>query len=101
MPQIRVRITGTEDASRAIRDLLTSIPGVEHVEEIDDLMPHMDDPDSSSAGLSDDGGPGMHLIEIEAPNDTAVARVREMVEELAFKLEVLAEFETDESDVRE
>lgn len=101
MPQIRVRITGSEDASRAIRDLLTSIPGIEHVEEIDDLMPHMDDPDSSSAGLSDVEGPGMHVIEIEAPNDTAAARVREMVEELAFKLEVLAEFETDEADVRE
>lgn len=101
MPQIRVRITGSEDASRAIRDLLTSIPGIEHVEEIDDLMSHMDDPDSSSAGLSDGEGPGMHVLEVEAPNDTAVQRVRDMVEELAFKLEVLAEFETDESDVRE
>ena len=101
MPQLRIRITGDEDASRAIRDLLTSIPGIEHVEEIDDLMPHMDDPDSSSAGLSDDEGPGTHLLEIEAPNETAVDRVRELVRELAFQLDVLAEFESDESDVRE
>ncbi len=101
MPQIRIRITGSEDSSRAIRDLLSSIPGIEHVEEIADLMPHMDDPDSSSAGLSDVEGPGIHVIEVEAPNDTAAQRVREMVEALAFKLEVLAEFETDESDVRE
>lgn len=101
MPQIRVRITGNEDASRAIRDLLTSIPGIEHVEEIDDLMTHMDDPDSSSAGLTDDEGPGTHLIEIEAPNETAEERVRELVTELAFKLDVLAEFESDGSDARE
>ncbi|KGM52556.1 hypothetical protein N792_05680 [Lysobacter concretionis Ko07 = DSM 16239] len=101
MPQLRIRITGSDDAVRAISDLLTSVPGIEHVEEIDDLMPHMDDPDSSSAGLSDDEGPGMHLIEVEAPNETAVTRVRELVESLAFDLDVLVEFETDEDDVRE
>jgi hypothetical protein len=101
MPQLRIRITGSDDAVRDISDLLTSVPGIEHVEEIDDLMPHMDDPDSSSAGLSDDEGPGMHLIEVEAPNETAVTRVRELVEVLAFDLDVLVEFETDEDDVRE
>lgn len=101
MPKIRIRITGSEDASRAIRDLLTSLPRIEHVEEISDLMPHMDDPDSSSAGLAEDSGPGIHLIEVEAPDDEAALRVRESVEALAFKLEVLAEFVTDESDVRE
>ena len=101
MPQLRIRITGSDDDARAISDLLTSVPGIEHVEEIDDLMPHMDDPDSSSAGLIDDEGPGMHLIEVEAPNETAVTRVRELVESLAFDLDVLVEFETDEDDVRE
>jgi hypothetical protein len=101
MPQLRIRITGSDDAVRAISDLLTSVPGIEHVEEIDDLMPHMDDPESSSAGLSADEGPGMHLIEVEAPNETAVTRVRELVESLAFDLDVLVEFETDEDDVRE
>ncbi|MBK7013665.1 MAG: hypothetical protein IPH43_14350, partial [Xanthomonadales bacterium] len=34
-------------------------------EEIADLMPHMDDPDSASRGLPDDDGPGTHLIRIE------------------------------------
>lgn len=101
MRQIRVRITGGNDASRAIRDLLTSLPGIEHVEEISDLMPHMDDPDSSSAGLTDDQGPGMHVLEVNAPDDAAAERVRETVEALAFKLDVLAEFETDESAPRE
>ena len=101
MPQIRIRITGGEDASRAIRDLLTSIPGIEHVEEISDLMSHMDAADSISGGLMDNAGPGLHVIEVEAPNDDAAQRVRETVEALAFDLDVLAEFETDESDLRD
>lgn len=96
MPQLRIRITGSEDSARAIGNLLTSVPGIEHVEEISDLMPNMDDADSSSAGLPDDQGPGMHLIEVEAPNQTAVTRVREMTEALAFDLEVMVEFESDE-----
>lgn len=96
MPQLRIRITGGEDDARAIGNLLTSVRGIEHVEEISDLMPHMDDPDSSSAGLPDDQGPGMHVLEVEVPNDATVAKVRESVEALAFDLEVMVEFETDE-----
>lgn len=56
MPTLRMRITGTDDDARAIANLLQSIDGIEHVEEVDDLMPHLDDEDSSSAGLSDDEG---------------------------------------------
>ncbi len=68
MPQLRIRIIGSEDDLRAVVDLLQSLEGIEHVEEVADLMPHMDDEDSSSAGLSDDLGPGAHDIEVEAPN---------------------------------
>ena len=32
-------------------------------------MPHMDDEDSSSAGLSDTSGRGFHSIEVESPNE--------------------------------
>lgn len=101
MPQIRIRITGSDDASRAIRDLLTSLPEIERVEDVQDLMPHMDDPDSSSAGLSEDQGPGMRVLDVGAPDDAAAERVREAVEALAFKLDVLAEFESSESGVGE
>ena len=96
MPQLRIRITGSEDDARAIGNLLTSVPGIEHVEEISGLMPHMDDPDSSSAGLPDDQGPGTHVLEIEAPNDATATKVRETVEALAFDLDVMVEFENDE-----
>ena len=96
MPQLRIRITGSEDDARAIGNLLTSVPGIEHVEEVSDLMPHMDDPDSSSAGLPDDQGPGTHVLEINAPSSGAATKVREAVEALAFDLDVMVEFENDE-----
>ena len=98
MPQLlRIRITRSEDDLRAVADLLQSLEGIEHVEEVADLMPRMDDEDSSSAGLSDDIGPGTHELEVEAPNDYTAGRVREAVEELAYRLGLVAEF-VDEED---
>ncbi|GAB1408210.1 hypothetical protein MASR1M8_21290 [Thermomonas brevis] len=96
MPLMRIRLTGSEDDVRAISNLLQSLDGIEHVEEIDDLMPHMDDADSSSAGLSDVEGPDVHMIEVDAPNDSTARKVREAVEALAFDLDVIAEFVDDE-----
>ena len=96
MSMMKMRITGSEDNIRAISNLLQSLEGIEHVEEIGDLMPHMDDPDSSSAGLSDLAGPYMHEIEVDIPNASTGRKVREAVEALAFDLDVLVEFEQDE-----
>ncbi|RZA22104.1 MAG: hypothetical protein EOP93_01150 [Lysobacteraceae bacterium] len=96
MPLLRLRVTGSDDAVRAISNLLLSLDGIEHVEEIDDLMPHMDDADSSSAGLSDVGGPDTHELEVDASNQATANRVRQAVEALAFDLDVLVEFEHDE-----
>lgn len=97
MPMMRMRLTGSEDNTRAIINLLQSLEGIEHVEEIQDLMPHMDDDDSSSAGLVDDQGPGFHVIEIEAPNESTARKVREAAEALAFDLDAVVEFEEDEA----
>ena len=96
MPMLRIRLTGSDDTARAVINLLSSVEGIEHVEEIDDLMSHMDDADSSSAGLSDVSGPDNHALEIEASNPSSINRVREAVEALAFDLDVLVEFEQDE-----
>ncbi|GAB3360084.1 hypothetical protein [Lysobacter tyrosinilyticus] len=96
MPQLRMRITGSDDDARAIGNLLAGIDGIEHVEEVADLMNHMDDDDSSSAGLTDDQGPGVHELEIDAPNDATALKVRHAVEALAFDLDVIVEFESDE-----
>ncbi|MBA8682339.1 hypothetical protein [Stenotrophomonas tumulicola] len=96
MPMLRLRITGTEDDARAISDLLQGVEGIEHIEETDDLMPHMDDEDSSSAGLSDDIGPGIHELEVEVGNENTAQKIRDAVQELALELDVFVEFETDE-----
>lgn len=87
MPTVRLRITGNEYATSEIMNALGAIEGIERVEEIADLMPHMDDEDSSSAGLPDDASPGVHDIEIEAPNDEAVRRIHTLVEIMAERTE--------------
>ena len=96
MPTLRMRVTGGEADVRAMMNLLQSLDGIEHVEEVADLMPHMDDADSSSAGLSDGAGPSPHEIEINAPNDSTARKVREAAEALAFDLDALVEFEEDD-----
>ncbi len=96
MPMLRMRVTGNDDTTRAIINLLQSLDGIEHVEEVEDLMSHMDDDDSSSAGLVDDQGPGYHLIEIDAPNDATARRVRQAAEALAFDLDAMVEFEEED-----
>lgn len=96
MPILRIRITGSEDDARAIGNLLQSLDGIEHVEETDDLMMHMDDEDSSSAGLSDDEGPGIHELEVDVGNAATAQKVRQAVEALARELDVFVEYEHDE-----
>ncbi len=97
MTLLRIRLTGDEDAVRGIMNLLQSVDGIEHVEEVDDLMPHLDDEDSSSAGLHDTRGPDSHEIEVEVPNPSTARKVREAVEALAFDLDAVVEFEEDEA----
>ncbi len=98
MALLRIRLTGSDDTARAVMNLLQSLDGIEHVEEIGDLMSHMDDADSSSAGLSDVEGPQLHEIEIDVPNESTGRKVRDAVETLAFDLEALVEFEDDEDE---
>lgn len=98
MTLLRIRITGEDDAVRGIMNLLKSLDGIEHVEEVADLMPHMDDDDSSSAGLAEEEGPKAHEVEIDAPNPSTARKVREAVEELAFQLGAMVEFEDDEDE---
>ena len=96
MPTLRMRLTGSEDDTRAVINLLQSLEGIEHVEEVSDMMSHMDDADSSSAGLSDVAGPDAHELEVEAPNEATARKVRDAVETLSFDLDVLVEFEEED-----
>jgi hypothetical protein len=96
MPTLRMRLTGSQDDTRAVINLLQSLEGIEHVEEVSDMMSHMDDADSCSAGLSDVAGPDAHELEVEAPNEATARKVRDAVETLSFDLDVLVEFEAED-----
>jgi hypothetical protein len=66
MATIRLRATGPRAGFDALVTALHGVDGVHSAEELADLMPHMDDEDSSSAGLPDDmSGTGVHVLEIE------------------------------------
>ncbi len=97
MPLLHLRITGTEDDVRLLTDLLNDVDGIERIEEIADLMPHMDDEDSSSAGLSDDIGPGIHELEVEVPHAAMVARLRDIIEATSDRYGLVLEI--DDNDV--
>lgn len=92
MPTVRIRFTAPEQQVGALIHALEAIEGIEHVEEVADLMPHMDDEDSSSAGLHDVAGPTVHDIEVEAPNEEGVRRVRSAADLLARELDAIVEF---------
>ena len=96
MPTVRIRLTGSADDARALITAIHAIDGIDHVEEVDDLMSHLDDEDSSSAGLTDDMGPGLHDIEIEAPHERAARHIRNVAdlvgEDLGIPIEIVDEF---------
>lgn len=87
MPTVRLRVSANEDDNQKLMNALQSIEGIEHVEEVGDLMPHGDDEDSSSAGLPDDASPGFHQLEIEASNEEGVRRVLTEVELAAERMD--------------
>ena len=93
MSLLRLRIVSSEDNVRSIMNLLQSLEGIEHVEEIADLMPRMDDPDSSSAGLHDSRGADTHEVEVEVPNPATARKVCDAVEALAFDLDAFVEID--------
>jgi len=91
MQTVRIRLTGSDTATSSMISALHGIDGIEHVEEVADLMPHMDDEDSSSAGLHDVRNLELHAIEVEAPNEATADRVRATAEAVAVDLDVTIE----------
>lgn len=92
MPTLRIRLIGSETDTNSLITVLHGLDGVERIEEVADLMPHMDDEDSSSAGLPDDIGPGVHAIEVEVVDQPMAERVRELAIETAESLDASLEF---------
>lgn len=92
MSTVRIRLIGSETDANTLITVLHGVDGIEHIEQVADLMPHMDDPDSSSAGLPDDIGPGVHAIEIEVRDRVLAERVREIASVAAEMLNADVEF---------
>lgn len=94
MPMVRFRLIGSRADADAVIAALHGISDIEHVEEIDDLMPAMRDDSSSSESVSDSEG-HVYRIEVDTPNDQLADTVRGSAEVVANELEVGIEF-TDE-----
>ena len=93
MTDLRLRLTASEDDTAALINRVSALQGIDSVEEISDLMPHTDDPDSSSAGLSDDIGPGTHLVLISADDEDGATRALDVAEHCARSLGMVMEVE--------
>jgi len=96
MAELRMQLTASEDDTMQVINRLSSLGGIESVEEIADLMPHMDDPDSSSAGLTDNIGPGTHLVLVQAESEDAARRALDVAERCARELGIVLEVVVDE-----
>lgn len=94
MPMVRFRLTGSRADADAMIAALHGISDIEHVEEIDDLMPQMRDDSSSSESVSDSEGQ-MYCIEVDAASDQLADTVRGSAEVIAHELDAGIEF-TDE-----
>ncbi|HTA65735.1 MAG TPA: hypothetical protein VK753_09530 [Xanthomonadaceae bacterium] len=93
MPTVRFRITASEDDTQDVIHHVENVDeDIERVEEVNEVMNHSDWGGSSSAGLSDDRGPGFHCVEVEAPNDDIAELVRVAAEERAYRLGAVIEF---------
>lgn len=92
MQTVRLRIIGSETDTQSLITILHGMEGVERIEEVADLMPHMDDEDSSSLGLPDDMGPGMHALEVDVGDAALAEQVRQLAGQAAEQLDANVEF---------
>ncbi len=93
MPTVRFRITATEDDTQDVIHHVENLDeDIERVEEVNEVSRGYGWGDSSSAGLSDDYGPGLHCVEVEAPDEEVAERVRTVAEERAYRLGAVIEF---------
>jgi hypothetical protein len=94
MPTVRIRLTGTDDDARTLINAIHALYGVEHIEEIDDIVPSVDD--SRSVGLSEETSAGQHDIEVAAPRQRTARHVRNIAdlvgEDLGVPIEIVDDF---------
>lgn len=91
MPMVRFRLFGSRANTDTVIAALHGIDEVEHVEEIDDLMPHMRE-DSSSAELVSDSEAKLYCIEVDCPDDEVADVVRENAQDISRQIQANIEF---------
>ena len=96
MSELQMRFTADDAGADTLIKYVSALDGIESVEEVADLMPHMDDADSSSAGLSEVAGPGTHRIRVVASNDVAIKRALAVSEACAHDLGAVLEVVDDQ-----
>lgn len=98
MANLELRLTADEAVAQAMLDMLKGMDDVDSAEDITEPAFAADDEDSSSAGLSDNQGPGSYLIQVETINDESRARVLDAAQALAERLGAVLEIESDSQD---
>lgn len=94
MPTTRFRLTGSQQSADDVVTALHSLDDVDRIEEVLDQMNEMRD-DSSSNGLVDDSGPGLHCIEVEGPariSDTVIGLVEAKAHDLGLVVAFVKRF---------
>jgi hypothetical protein len=80
MTTLRFRVTGPAASIGRVLDRLSDLEGVTRAEQVADLMAHMDDDDSSSAGLAENEGSDTGALEIEVEDDATAELVRRVAD---------------------
>lgn len=94
MAMMRFRLLGSRADVDDVINRLHGIDGIDHVEELDGLMPPMRDDSSSSESISDNEA-RTYVIEVDAPSDEAVELVRVTAEACAHSRDAGIEFVND------
>lgn len=97
MNTIRMMVTGDSAAAQYVLASLEEVEGVARVEEMEDLMPRLDDEDSSSAGLTADGTRKVYTLEVDVPDADVARRVQVAAERAAMAEGVVLEVDTNEA----
>jgi hypothetical protein len=84
MDTIRMMVTGSPAAAQFVLASMEEVEGVTRVEEMVDLLPHLDDADSSSAGLTSDGLQKVHTLEVDVSGPDVARRVQFVAEQAAM-----------------
>lgn len=91
MPMVRFRLIGSRADVDTVIAALHGIDDIEHVEEIDDLVPGVREDSSSSESVSDNEGQ-VYFIEVDAPSDELADTVRVNAEMIANDRDAGIEF---------